>query len=196
MGTHRIVLSISKGSSWSLDSKRQSQAYIREVHHVLLMPSLQLPAYVTVSITFHAEDWNALFYRREDAFVFSTNVNGVELHRILIDGSSSADILFSRAFDEMGLSRSQLVHIVIPLGEEQWRRWGRSRCWCCSGMRAMPIRKYLLRCHRYHILVQRHLRKAAAECLLRGAAPQFFVHEDAGHSRDHQSTQRPEGVLD
>jgi hypothetical protein len=54
-------------------------------------------------------------YLHEDAFVISANVNGVELHQILLDGGSSAGILFSQAFDEMELSRSLLFNTGTPL---------------------------------------------------------------------------------
>lgn len=73
------------------------------------------PLYTTVSIAFHAEDYNVPFYPHEDAFVISANVNGVKLHRILINGGSSTNIFFIKAFDEMGLSRSHLLNAGTPL---------------------------------------------------------------------------------
>lgn len=103
VGSHHVVLPIF-GRSTS-----------QEVQHVTSQPPVPFPHYATVPITFGAEDCNTPFYPYADAFIISANVTGVEVQRIIIDGRSSADLLFALAFDCMGLSWTQLTRTGIPL---------------------------------------------------------------------------------
>jgi hypothetical protein len=61
-----------------------------------------------VPITFDENDFQVRDYPHSDAFVATANVAGFTLHNILIDTGISANILFIKAFESMGLDRRTL----------------------------------------------------------------------------------------
>ncbi|KAF3443116.1 hypothetical protein FNV43_RR17037 [Rhamnella rubrinervis] len=56
------------------------------------------------SITFTAEDTVGVLYPHDDALVVTLDVGNCTIKRILMDTESSADIVFSRTLDKMGIS--------------------------------------------------------------------------------------------
>lgn len=65
---------------------------------------LNRPAWAMIPITFDETDFQVRDYPHCDAFVATANVARFTLHNILVDNGSSADILFIKAFDSMGLN--------------------------------------------------------------------------------------------
>jgi hypothetical protein len=68
-----------------------------------------------VPITFSQEDLRGLDYPHNDALVISADVAGLEVRRVLVDGGSSADVLFLDAYVRMGLPSSRLRPPEKPL---------------------------------------------------------------------------------
>lgn len=63
-----------------------------------------------VPLTFDARDINLRSAPHTDALVISCNVAGWELHKVLVDNGSQADIIFMHAFDQKGINHSLLQH--------------------------------------------------------------------------------------
>ncbi|KAF0911442.1 hypothetical protein E2562_008315 [Oryza meyeriana var. granulata] len=67
------------------------------------------PSWVDTPITFTAEDgWGRLF-PHNDALVITVCVAEAHVHRILVDGGSSADILFASAFNQLRIPHIRLT---------------------------------------------------------------------------------------
>ena len=77
---------------------------------------LNRPAWSLVPITFDENDFQVRDFPHSDAFIATANVTG-----ILIDTGSSADILFIKAFESMGLDRRTLE----PMGNSLYFLAGR-----------------------------------------------------------------------
>ena len=56
-----------------------------------------------------------LYHPHDDAFVFSVWVGDYNVHQILVNNGSSADILYYLAFQQMGIGRARLIPTNAPL---------------------------------------------------------------------------------
>ena len=52
---------------------------------------------------------------RSDALVVSIRIEDYNMHRVLVDNGSSADILYYPAFQQMGIDRERLIPTKAPL---------------------------------------------------------------------------------
>ena len=66
-------------------------------------------------IGFLEEDARHLHHPHDDALVVSIRVGDYNVHRVLVDNGSSADILYYSAFQQMGINRAQLILTNAPL---------------------------------------------------------------------------------
>ena len=66
-------------------------------------------------IGFSKDDVRHLHHQHDDALVVSVRVGAYNVHRILVDNGSSADILYSPAFQQIGINRAQLTPTNAPL---------------------------------------------------------------------------------
>jgi hypothetical protein len=68
-----------------------------------------------VPLTFDAKDVDLRSAPHVDAMVINCSVAGWDLHKVLVDNGSQADIIFLHAFDHMGISHSLLKPSDNPL---------------------------------------------------------------------------------
>ena len=66
-------------------------------------------------IGFSEEDARRLHHPHDDALVISMRVGDYNMHRVLIDNSSSADILYYLAFQQMRINKERLIPTNAPL---------------------------------------------------------------------------------
>ena len=66
-------------------------------------------------IGFSEEDARHLHHPHDDAIVVSLRVEEYNMHRVLVDNGSSADILYYPAFQQMRIDRKRLVPTNAPL---------------------------------------------------------------------------------
>ncbi|CAD6257553.1 unnamed protein product [Miscanthus lutarioriparius] len=97
-----------RGSNEEHESKRARRDYESRVHTVSPRLPLNRSAWSLVRITFDESDFQVRDFPHSDAFIATANVADFTLHNILIDTGSSADILFIKAFESMGLDKCTL----------------------------------------------------------------------------------------
>ncbi|XP_021713582.1 uncharacterized protein LOC110681765 [Chenopodium quinoa] len=68
-----------------------------------------------LSISFSEEDAKGVIYPHDDPLVLILTENGADIKRALVDGGSSANILFARAFDAMRIGRKYLTPVSYPV---------------------------------------------------------------------------------
>ena len=66
-------------------------------------------------IGFSEEDAWWLHHLHDDALVVSIGVEDYNMHRVLVNNGSSADILYYLAFQQMGIDRERLIPTNTPL---------------------------------------------------------------------------------
>ena len=66
-------------------------------------------------IGFSEEDARCLHHPHDDALIVSIRVGDYNVHRVLVDNGSSADILYYPAFQQVGIDRARLILMNAPL---------------------------------------------------------------------------------
>ena len=66
-------------------------------------------------IGFSEEDARRLHHPHDDALIVSVRVGDYNVHRMLVDNGSSADILYYQAFQQMRINRARLIPTNAPL---------------------------------------------------------------------------------
>jgi hypothetical protein len=106
---------ITGGSSVDFETKRQKMDHYRSVNHVTLTGPVVQTKWSHVPLTFDARDVDLRSTPHVDAIVINYSVAGWDLHKVLVDNGSQADIIFLHAFDRMGISHSLLKPSDNPL---------------------------------------------------------------------------------
>ena len=107
---------IMRGTAVIGSSKKARKTYFRMIQNVQLMGSVSKIAWrESPIIGFLEEDARHLHHPHDDALVISIQIEDYNMHRVLVDNGSSADILYYPAFQQMGIDREQLIPTNVPL---------------------------------------------------------------------------------
>jgi hypothetical protein len=106
---------ITRGSSVDFDTKRQKRDHYRSINHIVVTDPVVQTKWSHVPLTFDARDVDLRSAPHMDAMVINCSVAGWDLHKVLVDNGSQADIIFLHAFDCMGISHSLLKPSNNPL---------------------------------------------------------------------------------
>ncbi|XP_048498015.1 uncharacterized protein LOC125496558 [Beta vulgaris subsp. vulgaris] len=68
----------------------------------------------TPSVAFTSEDAKGIIYPHDDPLVISLQISTAMVHRVLVDGGSSANILYKETFEKMGFDRECLKPVSYP----------------------------------------------------------------------------------
>jgi hypothetical protein len=89
--------------------------HYQSVNHIALTGLVVQTKWSHVPLTFDARDIDLRSAPHADAMVINYSVAGWDLHKVLVDNSSQADIIFLHTFDRMGISHSLLKPADNPL---------------------------------------------------------------------------------
>jgi hypothetical protein len=106
---------ITRGSSVDFDTKRKKKNHYRSVNHVALTGPVVQTKWSHVPHTFDARDVDLRSAPHADAMVNNCRVASWDLHKVLVDNGSQADIIFLHAFDHMGISHNLIKPADNPL---------------------------------------------------------------------------------
>ena len=123
---------ISEGIAGGGESSSACKAHLRniKIEEILeIQPVSKLPRLDT-TITFLDSDMEGRQHPHDDPLVVKAVIANKIVHRVLVDNGSSADIIFSSAFNKMGIQREKLESVnahlqgsseerVMPLGSIQ-----------------------------------------------------------------------------
>ena len=116
------------GTATTGSSKKARKTYLRMVQNVQLTGSVpKIARRESQIIGFLENDARRLHHPHDDALVVTIRVGDYNVHRMLVDNDSSADILYYPAFQQMGINRARLTPTnallvgfggmrVLPLG--------------------------------------------------------------------------------
>ena len=104
------------GTAVTGSSKKARKTYLRMVQNVQLTGSVpKIAQRESPIIGFSEEDARRLHHPHDDALVISIQIEDYNMHRVLVDNGSSADILYYPAFQQMGIGREHLISTNAPL---------------------------------------------------------------------------------
>ena len=99
------------GTTTTGSSKKARKTYLRMVQNVQLTGSVpKITQRESPIVGFSEEDARRLHHPHDDALVISIRVGDYNVHQVLVDNGSSADILYYPAFQQMGIDRTRFIH--------------------------------------------------------------------------------------
>ena len=104
------------GTAVTGSSKKARKTYLRMVKNVQLMGSVpKIARRESPIIGFSEEDARRLHHPHDDALVVNIWIKDYNMHRVLVNNGSSANILYYPAFQQMGIDRERLIPMNAPL---------------------------------------------------------------------------------
>ena len=95
--------------------KRACKIYLRMVQNVQLTGFIPKVARIeNPVIRFSEEDVRCLHHPHDDALVVNIRVGDYNMHRVLVDNGSLADILYYPTFQQMRIDKERLVPTNAP----------------------------------------------------------------------------------
>nr|ABA96939.1 retrotransposon protein, putative, Ty3-gypsy subclass [Oryza sativa Japonica Group] len=110
----KVIQVITRADPPVQQSKRQKKMQLRTVHNITAAGD-RAPRYLNQQISFGPEDAEGVLFPHQDPLVISAEVAGFEVRRILVDGGSSADVIFAEAYAKMGLPTLALTQAPASL---------------------------------------------------------------------------------
>ena len=124
VGDIRMIIG---GTAAMGSSKKARKTYLRMVQNVQLTGSIpKIARRESQIIGFSEDDARRLHHPHDDALVVNIRVGDYNVHKMLVDNGSSADILYYPAFQQMGINRARLTPTNAPLV-------------CFGGTRVLPL---------------------------------------------------------
>jgi hypothetical protein len=111
----KLVLPITGGSSFEPANKKQKKEAQRRVQNVGVQGPYIKSKWSHVTITFSQEDLQLKDYPRSDAMVISCVIKGLLVHNVLVDISSTIDIIFEKAFRQMQEQEDKIHDATYPM---------------------------------------------------------------------------------
>lgn len=106
---------IVEGATYVGSSKKARKTYLQMVQSVQSIGSSPKATWRnSPSIGFSEEDARRFHHPHDDALVVSILAGDYNIHRVLVDNGSSADILYYPTFQQMGIAKERLVPTNAP----------------------------------------------------------------------------------
>jgi hypothetical protein len=84
---------ITGGSSTDFDTKRQKRDHYRSINHVAITGPVVQTKWSHIPLTFDTRDVDLRSAPHSDAMVINCSMAGWDLHKVLVDNGSQADII-------------------------------------------------------------------------------------------------------
>jgi hypothetical protein len=111
----KLVLPITGSSSFEPANKKQKKEAQRRVQHVEVQGPFIKTKWSHVPITFSRKDVQLKDYPHNDVMVISCVIKGFLVHNVLVDMSSAADIIFTKAIRQMQEQDDKIHDATHPL---------------------------------------------------------------------------------
>jgi hypothetical protein len=115
MASKGRIMTIIGGNSIDHENNNQKKNYFRRVNSISTEGPYKKTRWSHLPITFLEKDLQLKDYPHMDAMVVEANIDGWVVSKILVDGGSSTDTIFTTTIDAMKIDRKLLGRAEHPL---------------------------------------------------------------------------------